>query len=111
SSSPATASPTSLTTGFTFLDDFQVQLLLRATQASVTSTIVQAPRITLYNGQRAYVVVALEQAYVSNLIAVVGTGVSGFQPVPSTVESGVVLDVTATVSADRKYVTLTLRPQ
>lgn len=111
SSSPATAAPTSLTTGFTFLDDFQVQLLLRATQASVTSTIVQAPRITLYNGQRAYVVVALEQAYVSNLIAVVGTGVSGFQPVPSTVESGVVLDVTATVSADRKYVTLTLRPQ
>ena len=111
SASPTTAAPTSLSTGFTFLDDFQVQLLLRATQASVTSTIVQAPRITLYNGQRAYVVVALEQAYVSNLIAVVGTGVSGFQPVPSTVESGVVLDVTATVSADRKYVTLTLRPQ
>src|SRR6185437_9211518 len=38
------------------------------------------------------------------------TGVSSFSPVPALAQSGVVLDVQATVSADRKYVTLTLRP-
>src|SRR4029434_3080952 len=100
-----------LTTALTFLDDFQVNLLLRATQANVTSTIVQAPRLTLFNGQRAHVLVATQRAYVSDLTAQVGTGTSSFDPEISIVESGVVLDVQATVSADRKYVTLTLRPQ
>jgi type II secretory pathway component GspD/PulD (secretin) len=101
----------SLTTAATFLDDFQVNLLLRATQANVYSTIVTAPRVTLFNGQRAYVLVATERAYVSDLEANVGTGVASFAPTIDVVESGVVLDVQATVSADRKYVTLTLRPQ
>ncbi|HXE52166.1 MAG TPA: hypothetical protein VN541_04090, partial [Tepidisphaeraceae bacterium] len=103
--------PVGLTSGFTYLDDFQVQLLLRAVQASVTSTTLQAPRITLFNGQRAWVLVATQQAYISNLVPVVSTGISAFSPVPATVQSGVLLDVQATVSADRKYVTLTLRPQ
>ncbi len=116
--SPATSVPgsigttaTALTTAATYLDDFQVNLLLRATQAQQFSTIVTAPRLTLFNGQRAYVLVATEQAYVSNLTATVGTGTSSFQPTVSIVQSGVSLDVQATVSADRKYVTLTLRPQ
>jgi len=115
---PTTAVPgsigstaTSLTTSATYLDDFQVGLILRATQASQTSMIVQAPRVTLFNGQRAYVLVSTQLAYVSNLSAQVGTGVAAFSPQISVVDSGVLLDVTATVSADRKYVTLTLRPQ
>ena len=102
--------PTGLTTSATYLDDFQVQLVMRAVQASVTSTVVTAPRITLFNGQRAYVLVATQRSYVSNLVPIVSTGVSSFSPVPALAQSGVVLDVQATVSADRKYVTLTLRP-
>jgi general secretion pathway protein D len=95
----------------TYLDDFQVNLLLRATQASRNSSIVTAPRVTLFNGQRAYVLVATQRAYISDLNAQVGTGVGIFDPEISTVQSGVLLDVSATVSADRKYVTMTLRPQ
>lgn len=102
---------TSLTTSATYLDDFQVSMIVRATQATVQSLLVQAPRVTLFNGQRAYVLVSTQQAYVSNLVASVGTGVSAFTPQISIIDSGVLLDVTATVSADRKYVTLTLRPQ
>lgn len=70
-----------------------------------------APRVTLFNGQRGYVLVSTELAYVSDLTATVGTGASSFSPTVSILSTGVVLDVTATVSADRKYVTLTLRPQ
>ena len=103
--------PVGLTTGLTYLDDFQMQMLLRATQASINSTIVTAPRITLFNGQRAYVLVAIQRAYVSNLSPVVSTGISSFAPTIGIVQSGVLLDVQATVSADRKYVTLTMRPQ
>jgi type II secretory pathway component GspD/PulD (secretin)/tetratricopeptide (TPR) repeat protein len=107
----ATVSSPGLSTAVTYLDDFQVNLLLHATEASQNSVLVTAPRVTLFNGQRAYVLVATQQAYVSNLTASVGTGVSSFTPTISVVESGVELDVQATVSADRKYVTLTLRPQ
>lgn len=106
-----TTTPTGLTTAATYLDDFQVSLALRAVEASVNSTLVDAPRITLFNGQRAYVLVSTQRAYVSNLTPIVSTGVSSFAPTVSIVQSGVLLDVQATVSADRKYVTLTLRPQ
>lgn len=38
-------------------------------------------------------------------------GASAFDPQIDVVNSGVLLDAQATVSADRKYVTLTMRPQ
>jgi len=103
--------PVGLTTSATYLDDFQVQLMMRAVQASINSTIVTAPRLTLFNGQRAFVLVTVQRAYISNLTPIVSTGISSFAPTVSYVQNGVVLDVQATVSADRKYVTLTLRPQ
>ncbi len=108
---PVASTATGLSTAITYLDDFQVSLLLRATEVTNTATEVTAPRVTLFNGQRAYVLVATQKAYVSNLTAAVGTGVSSFTPTVSVVETGVLLDVSATVSADRKYVTLTLRPE
>lgn len=38
-------------------------------------------------------------------------GATGYEAQISTVNTGVVLDAQATVSADRKYVTMTMRPQ
>ena len=99
-----------LTTQGTFLDDFQVNFLIRATQATRQATLLTAPRLTLFNGQTAYVLVAVSQPYVSNLQPVVGTQAVAFQPTIGTVNSGVLLQVQATVSADRKYVTMTLQP-
>jgi type II secretory pathway component GspD/PulD (secretin) len=94
----------------TFLDDFQVSLLLRATQISQNTTTLTAPRLTLFNGQRAFVVVSTSTAYVSDVTPVIATGAVAFDPTITNAQSGVLLDVQATVSADRKYVTLTLRP-
>ncbi len=94
----------------TFLDNFQVSMLLRATQASQNATTLTAPRLTLFNGQRSFVVVSTETAYVSDLTPIVGTNAVAFDPTVGIVQSGVLLDVQATVSSDRKYVTLTLRP-
>jgi general secretion pathway protein D len=104
------ATTPNLSTGITFLSDFQASLVVQATQDEVNSSNLTAPRVTLFNGQRAYVLVSTETAYVSNLTPVVGNGAAGFTPTISVLQSGVVLDVTATISADRKYVTLTLRP-
>jgi general secretion pathway protein D len=121
---PFTATPTTPTPGSigstaqpgiqvqgSFLDDFQVNFLIRATQASINSTTLTAPRVTVFNGQQAFVLVAQQQAYVSDLEAVTGDGVGLFNPIIDTVQTGVRLVVQPTVSADRKYVTLSLQPQ
>lgn len=105
------STPNLSTTINAFLDDFQASLIIRATQGNQNVTQLTAPRVTLFNGQRAYVLVATQIAYVSDLSPVVGQGAFGFDPQVDVIQSGVVLDVAATVSADRKYVTLTLRPQ
>jgi type II secretory pathway component GspD/PulD (secretin) len=100
----------SLALSGTYLDNFGVQFLLRATQAAQSTTLLTAPRLTLFNGQRAYVAVTRVTAYVSDLEPVVAQNAVAFNPTVALFPSGVVLDVQATVSADRKYVTLTLRP-
>ena len=92
-----------------FLDNIQVDFLLRATQADGRSTFLEAPRLTLSNGQRAYVAIVTQQAYISALNAVVAEEVGQVEPQISTLNTGSVLDIEATVGADRRYVTLTVR--
>jgi general secretion pathway protein D len=96
--------------GGTFLDDIQVDFLLTATQANTTTRTLTAPRVTIYNAQRAFVTVATEQAYVANRNPIVSENVVGYQPVIATVASGSVLDVEGTVSADKRYVNMTIQP-
>jgi len=91
-----------------FLDNIQVDFLIRATQADSRTTIVTAPRLVLFNGQRAWVAVVNQQSFVSSLEPVVDA--DGDAPIVSTIETGAVLDAQATVTADRRYVTMTLRP-
>lgn len=94
-----------------FLDDFQVNFLIRATQGANASTTVTAPRVTVFNGQMAYITVGTTQSYVSDLEAVPGVNVGLYNPVLGQTGSQVTLQVQPIVSADRKYVTLTLSPQ
>lgn len=93
-----------------FLDNIQVDFLIRATQADSRTTVLTAPRLVLFNGQRSWVAVTIQQNFVSQLNPVVATGAVAQAPQTSTIDSGAVLDVTATVTADRRYVTMTLRP-
>jgi len=95
----------------TFLDDIQVDFLIQATQAHEDSRSLTAPRITLFNGQRSYVSIATQTAYVTDLEPIVAENALAYNPVVSFIPSGTVLDVEATVSADRRYVTMTVRPQ
>jgi beta-lactamase regulating signal transducer with metallopeptidase domain len=111
---PAADAPPADKRGSTFLTDAEVNALIKQAKArDASATVVTAPRITLFNGQRAYVVVTNDRPFVSGFTAV-QTGTPGevrWEPQHSVVTSGVVLDVAATASADRKHVALTLRPQ
>ena len=103
----AVANPV-LTTGFTYLDDVQVDLLITATQADQRNVVLTAPRLTLYNCQRSWISVAKVIAYVSNLVPVTGDNSGAFSPVISNLYEGFVLDIEACISGDRRYVTMTV---
>jgi general secretion pathway protein D len=91
-----------------FLDNLQVDFLIRATQANRRSSIVQAPRLVLFNGQRSRIQIGRARQYVSSVQPTVAEGAVGVQPIISTASSGSELIVDGTISADRKYVTLTI---
>lgn len=94
------------------LSDDEVQTVLRATRDAPDASIVTAPRLTLFNGQRGYVNVSTQTAYVSGFMIFKTDGSeTRYEPKISVAESGVMLDVTATASADRQYATLTLKPK
>ena len=92
-----------------FLDNLQVDFLIRATQANRRSSVVQAPRLMMFNGQRAWVAIVRNRQYVSSVTPSVAEGAVGVQPVQQNAASGSSLDVEGTISADRKYVTITVR--
>ncbi len=95
----------------TFLDDVQVDFLIEATQAHQSTRTLTAPRLTLFNGQRANVSIQTSQAYISGIEQVVSENATAPQPEISYAPTGTMLDVDAIVSHDRRYVTMTLRPQ
>ena len=94
-----------------FLDDLQIGFLLRAIQADSRSTTLFAPRITLYNGQRSYISISNVITYLADAEPVIAEAAVAWDPVVESIPVGATLDVKATVSADRRYVQLDLRPQ
>jgi len=92
-----------------FMDDVQVDFLLQATQADKRSVSLTAPRLTFTNGQRSYLAVTNDRRYIADLEVQTSESSAAFDPTPGTLSTGAVLDVTGTISSDRRYVTLEVR--
>ncbi len=93
----------------TFLDDVQVDLLIKATQADRRNVTLTAPRLTFINGRFANMFVATQQTFVSQLTPVVGSSSAAFQPTVSSLNTGVTLLVRGVASTDRRYVTMMIQ--
>lgn len=101
------------------LDDLAVSFFLRATQAHRDAKMLTAPRITVRNGERAYVTVGKQISYISNWTFTTTTAATGGQPTtlvteianptPLSASSGVTLEVRPTISDDKKYVDIRIR--
>ena len=95
-----------------FLDDKQIEQFLRLSRNGAGNAVLAAPQLTLFNGQRAWVKVASQSDYVQGFALVkTADGQARYDPILGIAERGVLIDVAATVSADRKRVTLSLRPR
>ena len=81
-----------------FLDNIQVDFLLRATQIDRRSSDLDSPRLVLFNGQRATFEAFVEQDYIAALTPIIGDNAGAYLPNVSTALTGRSLDVQATVS-------------
>jgi len=95
---------------YEWLGESALQIAMRAVHKSQKATIVQAPRVTVFNTQRSHVMFLQQIAYIQDYEPQVSTLAAAYDPIMGILTSGVVLDVRPIVSNDRKYVTLEMRP-
>lgn len=96
--------------GFAILSDIEVFFLLQAAQGDDRTNVLQAPKVTLFNGQSATVIDSSFRPFVTSVVPVVGDFAAAYQPVVVVLSEGTMMNVQAVVSADRRYVRLTLVP-
>jgi len=104
---PATAGATF---GFAMLSDIETFFFVQAAQGDLRSNVMQAPKVTLFNGQTAFVSDTTQTPFVTSVIPVVGDFAAAQQPVIVVLNEGTSLSVQAVVSPDRRFVRLTLVP-
>lgn len=95
---------------WTYINDLQLELILRAVSKSERVELVTSPRITVYNTARGNLAVLNQVAYVQDFNVEIAQGASIADPIVNVVQDGVILDVRPVVSADRRFITLELRP-
>jgi type II secretory pathway component GspD/PulD (secretin) len=74
------------------------------------SLLLSSPRLTVFNGQRAYIAVITQRNLVTDIDVSVAPSAVGYDVTISTIQTGVVFDVRPIVSADRHYVQMDLQP-
>jgi general secretion pathway protein D len=96
--------------GFAILSDLEAFLLVQAAQGDRRSNVLQAPKVTLFNGQLASVFDQTQQPFVISVVPVVGDFAAAYQPVITVLSEGQALTVQAVISHDRRFVRLTVLP-
>jgi type II secretory pathway component GspD/PulD (secretin) len=96
--------------GLAFLSDIQVFMLLEAAQGNNRAQVMQAPRVTAFNGQQATMTAANTQPYSLGGVFTTGTALNTLQFTPVTTNltnRSASISVTPVISADRRFVRLT----
>jgi general secretion pathway protein D len=96
--------------GFAILSDIEAFFVLEAAQGDDRTNVLQAPKVTLFNGQTAFVSDTSQRPFVISVIPVVGDFAAAQQPVIVVLNEGTSLSVQAVISPDRRFVRLTMVP-
>ncbi len=95
---------------YNLLDTFQLSVILEAVKKGEKARLINAPRITVFNGQRSHLLAINQRAYIQD-VEVNQTGVIPvLNPVIGILNTGSILEVLPTVSYDRKFVTMEVKP-
>jgi type II secretory pathway component GspD/PulD (secretin) len=100
-----------LAVGLAFLSDIQVFLFMEAVQGDIRSNVMQAPKLTLFNGQTANIAVQDFQFFTIGVSVVNGGfGQLVYNPVTTLFPLNVILTINAVISGDRRFVRLSISP-
>jgi len=88
----------------------QLNFMLSALELENDATVLNAPEITLFNGQRGNYQFISQFAFISDYQIETGGGAGTYDPVIEVLNLGDIIDVRPLVSADRKYITMEMRP-
>jgi Flp pilus assembly secretin CpaC/tetratricopeptide (TPR) repeat protein len=95
---------------WTLLDDISFETIIRLVSRSEKNHLLTAPKLTLFNTQRGNFRISNQMAYVRDYDIQIATAAVALDPIVDVVSDGISLDVRPIVSADRRFVTLELRP-
>jgi type II secretory pathway component GspD/PulD (secretin) len=95
--------------GPVILNDDQLKKLMEAAQGDVRTNVMQAPKITVLNGQKSTMRVMDEQMFVTGLDVRVKDGQAVYVPKTEAVGSGVEVSLQPTIAADRRSVRVSLQ--
>jgi type II secretory pathway component GspD/PulD (secretin) len=98
------------TFSWTYLNDLQFELIMRAVSKSERIELVTAPSILVHNTARSNLTVLNQVLYVQDFDVEIAQGASIADPILDVAQDGVVLDVRPVVSADRRFVKMEVRP-
>ena len=93
-----------------FLDDTELEVVLRAVSKQERTEEIVAPRLLVYNNTRASMQALRHTSYIKDFDVEIAQAAAVANPVVDVVRDGVVLDVRPVVSADRRFITMELRP-
>jgi type II secretory pathway component GspD/PulD (secretin) len=79
-------------------------------QGDRRSNVMAAPKVTTFNGLPASISNQTLRPFVISVVPVVSAFAVGFQPIITVIPEGISLSVAAVVSADRRYVRLSVFP-
>ncbi len=96
--------------GFAILSDIEAFFFINAAQADRRTNVLQAPKVTLFNGQQAMISDTSQSPFVISVQPVVGDFAAALQPIIVVLTEGTYLTVQAVVSDDRRFVRLTVVP-
>jgi len=97
-----------LSLGLAFLSDIQVFLFLEAAQGDKRTNVMQAPKITMFNGQTSALGVFDSQFFLTDVgVTPLANGNITFTPIVTEQPIGFQMSLQAIISADRRVVRLT----
>ncbi len=96
--------------GFAILSDLEMFFFMNAAQGDQRTNVLQAPRVTMFDGQFASITDTVSRPFVTSLVPVVADFAVAQQPVIVILNEGTILNVQASISQDKRSVRVTLNP-
>jgi general secretion pathway protein D len=97
--------------GLAILSDLELFFFLEAAQGNSRSNVLQAPKVTMFDGQFASINDFASRPFVISYEPVVGDFAVAQRPIVVVLNEGTQMNVQSVVSQDKRFVRLTLVPQ